>query len=262
MKYGFAVPFAATRGRIDYPLLEAVKKAGFDFVELSGVRVMQLEESELESLLAFLDKIGLRCEGIAAFMPATLNFLTTGRDAFDAYLRQAVERFRRLGVKRVGFGSGPSRAIPDGMSTQDGMGLFAQMLRERFLPLLEEKDMSLLIEPLRKEETNLIHLIPEAAAVVDMIGSERAGVVADTFHMMSGAERPETVAAKYLPYIRHLHVSERDRIMPVHAYTDECAGFVRAFVQNGYDATISFETKCDDLADLSCALVTLKKLVS
>ena len=106
---------------------------------------------------------------------------------------------------------------------------------------------------------NFILTLAEGAEAVRKIGSGRIGLLADTLHMIGSGEDPKQVVTGQFGLIRHVHISEPQRVMPVNAYSPECLAFVRAFAAAGYDGTICFETKCADYADLAAALKTLKE---
>ena len=258
MEYGFATPFAASQTHVEYDFLREIKNAGYDYVELPGTLVGSLNEEDFHSLTEFLSDIGLRCKKICALLPAALNCFSTDRGAFCAYLDKLFDRFGVLQVEGVGFGSGAARRAPEDWAPEERRQAFAEVLQSVFLPKLIEKNMVLCVEPLRAEETNLISTVAEATDVVRQLNDPHFGVVADTLHMMTMREDPQTVASEYMPWIQHFHISELERALPAYAYSEGCEAFVRAFRRCGYDKSVSFETKCNNSSELKSALELIK----
>lgn len=258
---GFATPFASSATEVNYQLLDAIKSAGYDYVELGGNLIYNLSDDAFAELCAHLEKINLRCTKICALLPASVNVFSGDEAALDEYLERVFERFEVLGVEAVGFGSGAARRIPDDWTQEKGKAEFAAVLRRKFLPKLIEKNITLNIEPLKAGEANLVHTLPDAAEVLELAADEHFGVVADTLHMIAANEDPSEAAEKYLPIVKHFHISEPERVFPAEKYSDECRAFVEAFGAKGYSGSISFETKCSDLGDLKKALDTLKAML-
>lgn len=257
MKYGFATPFAASQEKADYSFLSSIKAAGYDYVELPGTLIGHLRDQDFKELTDFLQSIDLKCTNICALLPAKINCFTSDRTFLNEYLCMLFERFYRLGVESVGFGSGGARRLSEPFNRLSGKELFSSVLTELFLPHLTEKNMLLNIEPLRTEECNFINRISEAAELIADLNDSHFGIVADTMHMIS-AEDHDLSLPSYKPFIRHVHISELDRNLPVKSYSSQCLSILSQLRDMGYDQSVSFETKCDSMEDLSFALDTLK----
>ena len=260
MKYGFATAFVKSQNIFDY--LGAIKKAGYDYVELPGTLIGSLADSQFSLLTEYLLSINLKCERICALFPSWLNCFTESENRLNTYIDILFSRFESLGVKQIGFGSGPSRTIPDEWSVREGICAFSEVLIKSFLPRLKKSCMLLNIEPLRSSETNLINTVSEAAELVESLRDKHFGIVADTLHMMSMNENPIKVTSNYLQYINHLHVSELNRALPTNKFSDQCLNIINSFLLYGYDKSISFETSCEQLSDSALALELIKNQVS
>lgn len=260
MEYGFATPFACSQDIPDYDFLRAVKEAGFDYVELPGTLIGGLEEERFAYLCRFLEDIGLKCKRICALLPGRINFLTYDKADYRVYVEMLFERFSRLGVESIGYGSGMSRNIPENMPLPEAESRFADILVKNYLPCLVKYGMTLNIEPLRTEETNFLNTVRQTALFLEKVGDPHFGIVADTMHMMTMKEKPEEISEKYLDYIGHFHVSEIGRVLPAHSYSTECRTFIRTMLDHGYQKAISFETKCEKIEDLKSALTLIRAI--
>ena len=111
-----------------------------------------------------------------------------------------------IGVQIVVFGSGTARMIPDGMSGAD-----AQVRLDAFLTGAEQRarqaGVTIVIEPLRSQETNLIHTVREGAAYVRRLSLPNLRLLADSYHMYCEQE-PLTSLVENADILRHVHVAE------------------------------------------------------
>lgn len=260
MKYGFATPFASSQEKPDFPFYKAVKDAGYDFLELPGTLLNNIDEEDFKRLEAYLQEIGIRSEGLCSLFPGRIKFFEIGGDELEEYIDWVFGKAGLLGARKIGFGSGGARRLPEGMSPAEGMEIFAEKVRKHIVPYLEKYDYEMVIEPFNPAEANFILTAADGKEAVQKIGSGRIGILTDTLHMIGSGDVAENVVAGQFDVIRHIHISEPARVMPVRSYSPECLSFVKAFAAAGYDGTICFETKCADYADLATALSTLKEL--
>lgn len=258
MTYGFATPFASSQEVLDFPFYKAVKDAGFDFLELPGTLLNNITEEDYKRLVDYLHEISFMSEGLCSLFPGRIKFFEIGGDELEEYIDWIFGKAKALGAKKIGFGSGGCRRLPESMSAAEGMEIFVEKVQKHMVPYLEKYDYEMVIEPFNPAEADFILTAAEGAEAVRKIGSSRIGILADTLHMIGSKEVPEKVASEQMNVIRHVHISEPGRSMPVSSYSRECLAFIKAFAAAGYDGTVCFETKCADYADLAVALNNLK----
>jgi sugar phosphate isomerase/epimerase len=246
MKFGFATNFSTAPDSVDYQMLSNIKDAGYDYWEPSVSKIAQLPEIEIGKLAEYLHNIGLPAATGCALFPGTLNIFTDGFHSVEAYLCGVFPRLVRLGCRQVGFGSPKSRALPAGMSYQAGFDIVSYLLHELVLPLLEEYDMKLMIEPLGPAECNFINKLDEGYALMLTAKSPRVGLLADTMHIIGSGDTPGDFLY-HLSHIGHIHISEKDRLLPDVGYSPDCDALISAVKKSVYNGTISFETKAGDL---------------
>ena len=259
MRYGFATPFASSQEKLDLAFYKAVKDAGFDFLELPGTLINNISEEDFARLADYLGEIGIKSEGLCSLYPGRIKFFAISGDELEEYIDWIFGKAAALGAKTIGFGSGGCRRLPEGMSQAEGMAVFTEKVRDHIVPYLDKYDFEMVLEPFNPAETDFINTAAEGAEAIRKIGSSRIGLLEDTLHMIGAGEDPVKVMAEQGALVRHIHISEPARVMPVSGYSKECLECVRAFAASGYDGTICFETKCADYADLAVALETLKK---
>ena len=187
--------------------MEAAKKAGFSYIECA---LSQLAEMEEEAFLALAEKIKeapvpvLCCNG---FMPGTIK--VTGPDweeaKIRAYLDKALARASAIGVKTAVFGSGASRNVPQGWSYEKAWQQLAAFFKIA-AEYAEKYDVRIAIEPLRRQECNIVNLVSEAVLLAAWVDSPCIGVLADTFHMLASGE-PWEAMTNAGEKLWHVHIS-------------------------------------------------------
>jgi len=262
MRYGFCKEFSTPmKTEVDYDLIQMIKDAGFDFVEMRAMLVSQLSEAEFHKLAEYLKTIGLACDCCCALFPKTIR--VTGKsvnyDEINEYLERTFSRCSKLGAKKIVFGSAPARALDDETTQDEGYAQIAEVIRQTVVPACEKYDMTVVMEPLRADACNFIHTLADGMRVVNAVKSPRIALLADTIHMMSNDDNPGDIV-KYRDSLRHIHIAELARVMPEEDYSD----YIKSVLENlrgiGYDGTISFESKNGDgLASMKKALALLKE---
>jgi len=260
-------PFQGAQSRVQVgyctPLknLAAAKAVGFDYVELGTTEIAALSDADFDAAAREVGRIGLPTPASNLFLPATLK--VTGpdidRDQQLAYVTKAFDRVKRLGVGIVVFGSGGARRVPDGFSRDEA---FRQLVNfgKRIGPLARQRDITVAIEPLRHEETNIINSAAEGLALVEAVADPGFQLMIDFYHLASEHEDPGIIV-RARPHLRHLHMANpQGRVFP--RALDEFAyePFFAALRQIGYDRRISVEASTSDLqADAPRALALLRR---
>lgn len=262
MKYGFCKEFSTPmKTEVDYELIKLIKEAGFDFVEMRAMLVASLSDEEFEKLAATLEELNLGCECSCALFPKTIR--VTGKDADEKviaeYLDKTFARLKRLGTKKVVFGSAPARAL-DEETTQDmGYAQIAELCKSVIVPFCEKYDITVVMEPLRAAACNFINTLADGMRVVKAVNHPRIQLLGDTIHMMANNDNPEDVI-RFKDSLKHVHISELERILPEEGYSTFVQTVINNLVSIGYEGTISFETKNGaGLESMKKALALLKK---
>lgn len=156
------------------------------------------------------------------FMPAANCFLppdlrVTGPSVDEKrlvrYARTAFRRGRKTGIKFIVFGSAGARNVPPGWSLATGFEQYVATLR-LLGPIAREYDVTLLVEPLERGESNLVNTILEGAVAVARAARPRVKLLVDIFHMLRNGESPDDIV-KVGPWIKHVHIAEnQDRAVP------------------------------------------------
>lgn len=260
MRFGYCTGFAAgMTGPIDYKTLDMIQDAGYDYVEFPLMQLADLPEDEFEALKAHLRGMTLGCDACCNMFPARVRLL--GEEAkgsiIDEYLSVAFPRMAALGTKTIVLGSSGARRLPEGMSKEEGVKALAEVIIKHVVPLLEQYDITLVMEPIGSYEANFINTLPDGMEVVAAVNHPRVQLLADSVHLLYENESPEHIT-RYAANLCHIHLCENERALPCGGVSDELAAILDAIRESGYDACASFEPMPHSLEDMRAALDRVK----
>jgi sugar phosphate isomerase/epimerase len=229
--------------------IEAAKAAGFDYLELGTTELAGLSDPDFDKAVADIKRLGIQVPATNLFLPATLK--VTGpdidREQQIVYVRKAFDRLSRLGTQIVVFGSGGARRVPDGFSKDEALKQLVDFGR-RAAAEARSRGITITIEPLRREETNIVNSAGEGLALVEAIGDPNFQLMVDFYHLASEHEDP-AIVLRADQHIRHLHMANpQGRVYPLEWTEFDYAPFFANLKKIGYDKRISVEATAKDFA--------------
>lgn len=244
----------------DLDLATEVAYLGFDYIEGNLAALYNMEQKAFSELSSRMKDLPIRAEAFNCMMPASIPVTGPSVNASDihAYLDVAFERAVQLGAEIVVFGSGGARTAPEGWPMDVA---WRQMVN--FLRMAERHNavsgLTLAIEPLRRQETNLINLVTEAMAVASIVQQPHIRVLADTYHMKMSHE-PYSVLENVGEMLAHVHTANSmGRTYPKTGDGEDYRALFSALNDIGYQGRVSVEGKYDNFtSDASQALAALK----
>lgn len=242
--------------------LELAKTVGFDYVELSTTEIAGLSDAELDAAIEQVKKVGIPTPNANLFLPASLRLIGPEAASVDeqtAYVKKALTRLNRLGVRILCFGSGGARRVPDGFSKDEAL---AQLVAfgKRIAPEAQANNITIVIEPLRRQETNIINTTAEGLALVKAVGHPNFQLLVDFFHLASEKEDP-AIILEARDHIRHLHVANpQGRVFPQLWEEYDYAPFFANLRRINYAGGISVEASSKDVpAEAPRAIALLRR---
>jgi D-psicose/D-tagatose/L-ribulose 3-epimerase len=228
--------------------IDAVKAAGFDYMEVRTSEVAALSDADYENAAAKFKQVGLPVLAANLFIPASIK--VTGpnidKDRQMEYVRLALDRVSRMGVRLVVFGSGGARQVPEGFSKQEA---FQQLVDfgKRIAPEAQSRNITIAIEPLRKRESNIINNTTEALDWVNAVNDPNIQLMIDFYHFEVEKEDPSAIL-KVQDHLRHLHMANPNgRVMPLKWEEYNYGPFFAILRQIHYDRLISLEVSSANL---------------
>ena len=199
----------------NYTLEEAVKriaKCGYQGIEIWGGRPHayrnDLTKDEIINLRALMERLELE---ISAFIPAQFRYPTSicspnEKIRIDSvnYLKDSIVTSLKLGCQKVSICPGHTLF---GQGYENGMNQLRASIRELH-HFAHTKDVTLLIEPAHRFESDLILTIKDGVNLITELGLENLGIALDTGHCHVNKESlVECVSLlQDIPY--HIHIDD------------------------------------------------------
>jgi sugar phosphate isomerase/epimerase len=229
--------------------VEAAKAAGFDYVEVSATEVAALSDADFDATRARIKAAGMPTPAANLFVPQTIKVVGPGISVEQqtAHVKKVMSRLSTLGVEVLVFGSGGARRVPDGFAKDEAFKQLVDFSR-RAADEAKPYDITIAIEPLRQQETNIINTAAEGLELVDAVRHPNFQLMIDFYHLASEQEDP-AIVLKAKDHLRHLHVANpQGRVFPQKWEEFNYAPFFANLKAIGYDKRISMEGATTDLA--------------
>ena len=231
------------------PLLEKIKKWGFDGVEFP---VIAMEKDDISELAKRCDDLGLDRSAILAFgadQADPVNPDPKLRQAAVDLLKSSIDKTRDIGADvLVGpIQQGLGRFTGAG-PTEDEWKRSAEVIREAAAHAAT-MHIDLAVEPLNRFEMFLFNTVAKSAEFCRDVNMPNVGILADTHH--SNIEEQHTGRAwkRASEQIFHVHISENHRGVPGQGRAVTPDVF-RALRTSGYDRWLTIEAFGLDVGSL------------
>ena len=219
-------------------------KYGFDYIEPAAAEIAAMTEDQFREYSDTVLASPLRCHAFNSFIRRP-DLRVVGHEvsisALRDYLEVCLPRCRRLRASIVVWGSAGSRNVPEGFPrqrAQDQIASFLKMAGE----VARRSNIIVAIEPLRRQESNILNTGAEALAMVRRVNHPNVRMIIDYFHLREENEDPRILEVARREIV-HLHFANpHGRLWP-HALRedDHYAAFFRYLKKTGYSGGISIE---------------------
>lgn len=228
--------------------IDVIADAGFDYLEIGLGTLARLTEEEFERDMAHVRAAKIKVEACNGMVPADIKL--TGPEADEKVIREYLElafsRAAKIGVRVIVFGSSTARNVPEGFPHEKGWRQIADFLRMSS-EYAVKYDLDVVIEPLRRFETNILNLVSEATILASVLQLPRIGVLGDTYHMVACAE-PYDAFGYAGDLLGHVHIcNAMTRRYPVPGDDGDYEDVFRALKKCGYTGRVSVEARYDSM---------------
>lgn len=245
----------------DLSKAEMLATQGYSYIEegVSRFLVPTKSEEEFNKLLEEAVNSPIPVKACNNFIPGNLK--SVGPDAVHEeilkFAETAFRRAQRAGIEIIVFGSGGSRAIPEGFPRDKGRAQFIE-LGKKMAPIAQKYDVTIVLEPLNTTECNFINSVSEGGEIVKDIDHPNFMLLADLYHMKMDSEGPEGIV-KYGKLIKHTHIAEKqDRAVPG-TFNEDFRPYFNALKKIRYKGNISIEARWKDFdTQMPVAIKTIK----
>lgn len=181
------------------------------------------------------------------FIPGELKVVGPAVDeqAVLKYVEEVFKRARQANVKRIIWGSGGSRRVPEGFDQATAKQQFIS-IGKKIAKLAGDYDIVIALESLNSTETNFINTLAEAFSIVKAVDSKNLRLCVDVYHMLKENESPEIIR-KAKGYVVYCEVAEKNGRTPPGVQQENFKPYFTALKEIGYRDKIMIECRWDDV---------------
>ena len=200
-----------------------LRQAGWQGIELAPFTLAEnattLSAAQRKELRAIMASEGVAFVGLHWLMvgPPGLHVTTPDADVRRrswAYVAGLIELCADLGPNGVlVFGSPKQRASTGGLAPAEATKHFVDGIAG-VAPQAAARGVTICIEPLSPDQTDVLLTLDEAASIVGQIASPAVRTMYDSHNAVQEAEPHERLVDRHFDLIRHVHVNEMDGTHP------------------------------------------------
>jgi sugar phosphate isomerase/epimerase len=177
---------------------------GYDYFEPSAATLAAMTDTAFATFRDQVQAAKTKCESVnILFRNQKVVGPDVNLDPICTYLDSTFDRCKAVGTTVVVWGSSGSRRVPEGYSRDLAWQQIVDYLK-RAGPIAKARGLVIGIEPLRKQESNIINTGAEALKLVHDVNHPNVKMIIDYYHMRIENEDPEIVRTAK-DEIVHLH---------------------------------------------------------
>ncbi|HUY14850.1 MAG TPA: sugar phosphate isomerase/epimerase family protein [Terriglobia bacterium] len=224
--------------------LEKAVHYGFDYLEPAGAAIAEMDEATFKSFRQRVLESPIRCESFNTFIT---RLRVVGHDVpsqeLDGYVETTLERCRQLGGKIAVWGSAKSRNVPEGFPRAEAWEQIRSFLR-RAGGVARRKGMVMAIEPLRRQESNILNTGAETLRMVHEVNHPNVRMIIDYYHLREENENPEIIWTARKQIVHFHFANPNGRLWPQSPAEDpEYAAFFKQVKRIHFRGGISIEAR-------------------
>ena len=254
-----AIRFGVCADISDIPVLV---KAGYDYLEYSFQKLVQLSDDEYQNILNQVKQYNMKVESCNCFFAAGIRIVgdDVNYEMIEEYAEKGMKRFAALGGSVAVVGSGKARTFPEGYDYQKAYGQFMKVL-DICGNVAGKYGIQIAVEPLQKKETNLIHTVSEGIELCKQLKNPNVKCLVDFYHVFMNGE-PLDAVEKSEGMLIHAHLARPniDRCMPREEDMDACRNYAKALGKCGYAGRMSLEGNMGP--DLEATVLEMRERLS
>ncbi len=234
----------------DFEKIHWIAEADYDYIETNLSMLTEASEKETAAFAAELERAGIPCLAANFLFPPSHSMRLTGPiingSLVADYLERAFSRAEKVGIKTVSFGAGSARRVPDGFPPEEALEQLRDLCVQYIAPAAEKYGITVAVENINENETNILCRVAEVSDFVDSIGSDRIRALCSNYHMVLEGE-DYSVIRKIGRNIAHVHVaSPTKRSYPTVNDPHDYSEFFDSLASVGYGGGITVEVGVPD----------------
>lgn len=215
---------------VDWPLERALafaRECGYTGIEFAPFTLAQddlltdvrrLSSSRRAAIRQAAEAADLEVVGLHWLLAKTVGFHLTSPDpavrrATADYLMDLARLCRDLGGSIMVLGSPLQRNLLPGVPHEQGMAFACEVLQAA-MPVMEELDVTIAVEPLGPAEGNFLNTAADGARLVEMVASPSCRLHLDCKAMSTETEPIPVLLRRHAQILAHFHANDPNRRGP------------------------------------------------
>ena len=251
VKLGFCTAFSN---------LDLLEKAGIDNLETTVYEIMQWSDEQVRENMKKLGSSSVRFESCNCLIGGFSLYEDHDWSKTDAYFARVLPRLAEVGMKKLVFGSGGYRRVPEGMEMEAARGRILEFLT-RLSEKMKPYGMTAVIEPLFQKGCNIINTSAEGAEYVRELGLPNIRLLIDYRHFIYEGEHL-TAIENYEGILTHTHIAHPVTFAtPARWDCIDYVGWFRVLDKIGYQGAVVAESSVfgDLLTELEEFRITMEE---
>ncbi len=225
-----------------------VKSAGYDGLEIApftlAPRITDVTTDERARLRRLAADAGVEILGLHWLLAKTEGFHLTSPDAgvrgrTGEYLVDLARACHDLGGHLMVFGSPKQRSRQPGVTGEQAEAFAVETFRQA-LPAIADLGVTICLEPLSMDETDVVNTCADACRVIEMVDHPNFVLHLDVKAMSSESAPVTELVGRYGGRAGHFHANDPNLRGPGFGNTDFIPIF-KALADAGYDGWVSVE---------------------
>lgn len=242
MKFGVCVP-ANERENI-----EAIAQAGADYIEMGLGSVEAFKENEMQEFSEYVKALGVPVYAFCMIVPWRYRISGDAptHEELVKYFDFMLNKTKPLGADCWVLGSGKTRKMPEDGNREACKEQILGLLKLA-APVFEKHGVTLVIEPLNKNEDNMINTVADGMEYVQAVASPAIKGLSDFFHADLEGEDFSDYAG-YGDNLRHCHIAAPERALPLpgDGQEEKYKAFLSSLKNMGYEGGLTIEVRRGD----------------
>ena len=210
---------------VDWPFERAfafARECGYTGIEIAPFTIntdaRKITSEERAAVRRQAEDAGLDVVGLHWLLAKTEGLYLTTPDAAvrrttAEYIKELARLCRDLGGSLMVFGSPQQRNLLPGVSQDEAMKYAAEVLQSA-MPVLEDLDVTLAVEPLGPAEGNFLLTAADGIRLIEMVGSPHCRLHLDCKAMSTEADPIPAIIRRSAPWLHHFHANDPNRQGP------------------------------------------------
>jgi D-psicose/D-tagatose/L-ribulose 3-epimerase len=228
--------------RAEPEVVADAKAAGFEYVDLAMQDVIAKSPEDFTKLVNQLQTSGMRALAGYNSVPKMIKLVgpDVNKSWQEGHLTALIARASALKLTYLILNAGGSWQVPEGFSREEAFSQVADFCR-RFADAAAKENITVLIEPLRSTDSNMLITIAEAVKLVETVKHPHFHLMVDYSFMMITKDDPAALlkAGKHLKHVHIANPTPTPRVYPMDESESDYAAFFRVLKQIDYRGGLS-----------------------